>query len=268
MSDNNVESIVKAPVANDDAKASDATDSLPPIAKEPVATAEASMVPSAPAESTATHATAALSSDTAAKPEVPSAAEAQKDSSNESSVHDASAAQSEKPSDPTSVPAPEPESTTAEAAASGIEPADPKEKAVEPPKPVSVEETRDEDLPDAKLADSEKPAEEAPKTDATGPVATTGVESTEVPAADSTSTENGDVATSKKRKAEALQDVVEPEANNIKNGDAEPLEKKPKANGAGTNGTARKPGRPRKDKKAVVPVGKTARRTRSQGIAD
>ncbi|KAI1736554.1 hypothetical protein F4680DRAFT_257552 [Xylaria scruposa] len=259
MSDNNVESVVKAPVANDEVKAPDATDSLPPIAKEPVATAEASMVPSAPAESTATHAPVASSSDTAATPEVPVVAEAQKDSSNKSSEPDTSAVQSGKPSDPTSVPVPEPESTTKEPAASGAEssaPAGPRDEAVEPPKPVSVEETHDEDLPNAKLADSEKPAEEAPKTDATGP------------AADSASTENGeDVATSKKRKAESVEDV-EPEANSVKNGSAEPLEKKPKINGAGTNGTPRKPGRPRKDKKAVAPVGKTARKTRSQGNAD
>ncbi|KAI0549128.1 hypothetical protein F4679DRAFT_281396 [Xylaria curta] len=256
MSDNNVESVVKAPVANDEVKAPDATDSLPPIAKEPVATAEASMVPSAPAESTATQAPVASSSDTAAKPEVPAAAEAQKDSSNKSSEPDTSAVQSEQPSDPTSVPVPEPESATTETAASGADTSAPtKDEAVEPPKPVSVEETRDEDLPSAKLAGSEKPAEEAPKTDAAGP------------AADSASTENGDVATSKKRKAEAIEDV-EPEANSVKNGNAEPLEKKPKINGAGTNGTPRKPGRPRKDKKAVAPVGKTARKTRSQGNAD
>ncbi|KAI1752525.1 hypothetical protein F4782DRAFT_120700 [Xylaria castorea] len=271
MSDNNVESIIKAPVANDEVKAPDTTDSLPPITKEPAATAEASMVPSVLAESTTTHAPVAPSSDTAANPEVPVAAEAQKDSSNNSSEPDASAAPSEKPSDPIPAPAPGPESTTTKAATSGVEssaPAGPKDEAVKPPKPVSVEETRDEDLPDAKLVDSIKPAEESPKTDARGPVATIGVDSTEVSAVSSASTENGDVATSKKRKADAVEDVVEPEANSIKNGDTKPLEKKPKTNGAGANGTARKPGRPRKNKKAVATVGKTARKTRSQGIAD
>ncbi|KAI8945631.1 hypothetical protein F4801DRAFT_593990 [Xylaria longipes] len=271
MSDNNAESIVKAPVANDEVKASDTTDSLTPITKEPIATAEASMVPSVPAESTATDAPVALNSDSAAKQEVLAATEAQEDSSNKPSETDASAAQPEKPSDPTPAPAPVSGSTTTEAVASGAEPsapAGPKDEAAEPPKPVSVEETRDEDLPNSKLADSSKPAEEAPKTTATGPVATTGVETTEVPAVDSASAENGDIATSNKRKADVVEDVAEPETNNIKNGDTEPPEKKLKTNGAGANGTARKPGRPRKDKKAVVTVGKTARKTRSQGIAD
>ncbi|KAI0459712.1 hypothetical protein F5B21DRAFT_253678 [Xylaria acuta] len=245
MSDNNAESIVKAPVAHDEGKAPDTTDSLPLITKEP----------------------AAPGSDTAAKPEVPAAAEAQEDSSNKLSEPTASAAQSEKPSDPTAAPAPESESTTTEAVASGVgssAPTGPKDETVEPPKPVSVEETRDEDLPGAKPVDSKNP-EAAPKTDATRPIATTGVETTEVPAVDSASAENGDVITSKKRKADIVEDLAGPE---VKNGDAESPEKKPKTNGTGTNGTARKPGRPRKDKKAVPAVGKTARKTRSQGTAD
>ncbi|KAI0444812.1 hypothetical protein F4803DRAFT_510581 [Xylaria telfairii] len=271
MSDTIADSIVKAPVANDEVKASGTTDSLPPITKEPVATAEASMVPSAPAESTATDAPAAPNSDTTAKPEVPAAAEAQEDSTNKLSEPDAPAAQSEKPSDPAPAPAPESESPSTEAVASAAEsgaPVDPKDETVKPPKPVSVEETRDEDLPDQKLVDSEKSTEEAPSTDATEPVATASVEAPEVPATGSASAKNRVVATSKKRKANAVEDVAEPEANNAKNGNTEPLDKKPKTNGANTNGTARKPGRPKKDKKAVAPVGKTARKTRSQGTAD
>lgn len=227
------------------------------------------MVPSVPAESTETDAPAAPSSNTTTKPEAPAAAKAQEDSTNKLSEPDAPVAQSEKPSDP--APATESESPSTEAVASGAEssaPVDPKDETVKPPKPVSVEETRDEDLPDQKLVDSKKPTEEAPNADATELVATTSVEATEVPAAGSASAKNGVVATSKKRKANAVEDVAEPEANNVKNGNTEPLEKKPKTNGANTNGTARKPGRPRKDKKAVARVGKTARKTRSQGTAD
>ncbi|KAJ8111293.1 hypothetical protein ONZ43_g5656 [Nemania bipapillata] len=118
-----------------------------------------------------------------------------------------------------------------------------------------------------KESEPKKQGEEAPKADATAPVATASVETTEVSAIDSAPAKNGNATTSNKRKADATEDAAKPEADNAKDEHTEPPEKKLKTNGA-TNGTARKPGRPRKDKTSVAPIGKTARKTRSQGAAE
>ncbi|KAI0536478.1 hypothetical protein GGR58DRAFT_475158 [Xylaria digitata] len=253
MAENTVESIVKDPVAKAAEKAADTTDSLPPITKEPEATAEASMVPSVPAPPTTTDAPVAPSSDAAAKaeeeaPEEAPAAEAREDSANKSSEPETTALEPEKPSD--SASAPEPQLATTEIAASGAESNAPAglDEAVEPPKPASLEEARNEDLADKTPSEPEKPMDEAPKTDT------------------SAATESGGVATSNKRKAEAVDDTAE--ANSVDTETTEPPEKKPKTNGTATNGAPRKPGRPRKDKNSVAPVGRTARKTRSQGAAD
>ncbi len=236
--------LVSEPVADAEDKARDTTDSLPPITKETTATAEASLVPSAPAESTTTGAPAA------ATPVVPAPAiKAQEDSADELSKPDAVALQPENPSD--TAPASVPQSATAETIASDVESsasAGPGE-AVEPPKPVSLEEIRDQELPDAKPSKLTKPAEEKPKTDTSSPA------------------QNGHVATNNKRKADTAGDVAKPEAHSVENENIEPAAKKQKTNGT-TNGVARKPGRPRKDKNAVKVVGRTARKTRSQGAAD
>jgi hypothetical protein len=126
---------------------------------------------------------------------------------------------------------------------------------------VSVEEVHDEDLPNAKSLESEKPAETATKADATAPVATSGKEKSS--ANISASAKNGNGATGNKRKAEMTEDD-----STKANGADQPL-KKQKTNGSATNGAGRKPGRPRKEKqKAAAPVGRTARKTRSQGAPD
>ncbi|KAI1351216.1 hypothetical protein F5Y01DRAFT_283737 [Xylaria sp. FL0043] len=251
MAENIAGSIAKEPVANAEDKARDTTDSLPPITKEPSATATASMMPSVPVQATSKEdAPAAASSDAATKPEESApAAEAQKDSTKEASKSDAADLQAEKPSDP--VPAPGPQSAATETVTSGSVSAG-QGDVVQPPKPVSVEEIRDEELPDAKPLEPLKPAEEASKTD-------------------SPPAENGDIAAGNKRKTDATEDAAKPDTNSVENGangDAEPPEKKLKTNGTATNGAPRKPGRPRKDKTAVAPVGRTARKTRSQGAAD
>ncbi|KAK5633173.1 hypothetical protein RRF57_008887 [Xylaria bambusicola] len=197
------------------------------------------MVPSAPAESTAADAPAAPSSDATAKPEVSaSAAEGQEASTKESNNSDAAAVPSDKTSD--TVPAPVAQSTT-ETVASG---ADSKALRLR-----MIEEIRDEELPGAKPVESEKPAEESSKTE-TSPA------------------ESGDSAVGSKRKVDESSDEAKPEAKSAENGETEPPEKKPKTNGTTTNGTVRKPGRPRKDKTVAAPVGRTARKTRSQGAAD
>ncbi|KAI0967651.1 hypothetical protein F4678DRAFT_239261 [Xylaria arbuscula] len=252
MAENNAESIAKDPVANADDKARDTNDSLPPITKEATATAAATLVPSVPDQSAASDAPAASNSDATTKSEVPApAAEAQKNSTNESSKPDAEASQPEKPSDP--APALVSQPATAETVASDVgsgAPAGP-EEVVEPPKPVSLEEVQDEELPDAKPSDLQQPADGASKqTDASSPA------------------ENGDGAAGSKRKPDDVKDPDKTESDSAENGDTEPPEKKPKINGTTTNGTGRKPGRPRKDKTAAVPVGRTARKTRSQGAAE
>lgn len=233
-------------VAGADDKAPNTTDDLPPITKETTATVGASMVPSAPAQSTITNAPAAPSSDATAKPEVPASAdEGQEASANEPSKTDTTAAASEKTSG--AVPAPVPQSATTGAVASGTESNGPK---VGLPKPVSVEEVRDEELPNAKPLESEKPKEGASKTDG------------------SPANESDESAVVGKRKVDEADDTAKPETKSAETDGTEPPEKKPKTNGTTTNGTARKPGRPKKDKTAAPLVGRTARKTRSQGAAD
>lgn len=88
-------------------------------------------------------------------------------------------------------------------------------------------------------------------------------EETKEPTAEASPKENTQApVTGEKRKADEVADI---------NGDAS--NKKPNAETpaepAQINGAApRKVGRPKKDKKAPVPVGRTARRTRSQGAPD
>ncbi|KAI1152188.1 hypothetical protein F4825DRAFT_419803 [Nemania diffusa] len=271
MADNSAETIAKAPVATAEAKAPDTVSGLPPITKEPAATAEVAVTSAVPTESTTTEA-AAPSSDTNTQPEAPAAAEAQKDLTNKSSEPGTAPLQQEKPSNPT--PTTEPPSTTTETVASGVKsnaPADPDDKAVEPPKPVSLEEIRDEDLPKDNASDAKKQAEDVAKADVAAPPTSTSVETTEASAINSASAKNGDVSTGKKRKADGPEDAAKLEADSTKDEHTEPPEKKLKTNGAtngAANGGARKPGRPRKDKTSIPTVGKTARKTRSQGAAE
>ena len=85
----------------------------------------------------------------------------------------------------------------------------------------------------------------------------------EPPAEDSLKNGSGSPVTGEKRKAD--DDVGTNGDSSNKKSNIEPAAEPPTTNG----GTApRKPGRPKKEKKAPAPVGKTARRTRSQGAAD
>ncbi|UKZ80277.1 hypothetical protein TrVFT333_008034 [Trichoderma virens FT-333] len=80
--------------------------------------------------------------------------------------------------------------------------------------------------------------------------------------------ETSETATGEKRKADAAAATAtdEPAAEKEDSEESEPADKKAKIdNGKTTNGGARKPGRPKKDKKAAPVVGKTLRKTRSQG---
>ncbi|KAI0394768.1 hypothetical protein F5Y17DRAFT_241506 [Xylariaceae sp. FL0594] len=255
MADTVADSITKAPAAtNADEKAPSATETLPPVTKEPAATADASMVPSTAAETKADAALVAPSSGAAAK---------------DVKETDDTALEAEKPKDPAPTPVHQPTESNGTSA--------------EQPKPVSVEEIRDEALPEAKpseLEKSEKPAEVAvPKGDEpTETAPTTDAPSAETPAVDSASApapapapaKDDDAVVGEKRKAEeaATAEPVKDQSETGK-GEDEPAEKKQKTNGTAANGPGRKPGRPKKEtKKAPAPVGRTLRKTRSQGAAD
>ncbi|KAL7929678.1 hypothetical protein V8C35DRAFT_314949 [Trichoderma chlorosporum] len=88
------------------------------------------------------------------------------------------------------------------------------------------------------------------------------------PSAADAKSETSETATGEKRKADVAVATAtdEPAAEKESSEESEPADKKAKIdNGKATNGGARKPGRPKKDKKAAPVVGKTLRKTRSQG---
>ncbi|KAI1816477.1 hypothetical protein GGS20DRAFT_223688 [Poronia punctata] len=255
MTDTIADSVTKAPVApKEDDKAPATAENLPPITKEPATTADASLMPSAIDDSkTADTQAPSKLDDTSIKPEA-AGTDATEKPAEGAEGSSASALEPEKPAEPTPTPVGQP--TTTEAAASDA-PALSNGAAAEQPKPVSVEEIGDEGLAGAKPLETEKPAESTNKTP--DPADTTGVKA---PAADeSAPAKGGDATAGDKRKAE--DDKEETKENE------EPAEKKQKTNGTSTSGTGRKPGRPKKEnKKAPAPVGKTLRKTRSQGAAD
>ncbi|RYP65085.1 hypothetical protein DL769_006449 [Monosporascus sp. CRB-8-3] len=130
------------------------------------------------------------------------------------------------------------------------------------PKPVSMEEVKDEEMPTVNPATTG-----APQTDGAAKAASN---ATSEPAPEKTESEKSVPDTGDKRKAdEADSTPVETKPTQDETVADEPAEKKQKTNGAATNGTTRKkPGRPRKEKNAPAPVGKTLRKTRSQGAAE
>lgn len=259
--------ICPVPVANTDDKAPQATDNLPPITKGLSPTVGAAMVPSVVATSTITNdgSPAEPGTDASAKTESPAANADPEDVSEKISKSDNPGPEPEKPVDPAPTPVSQPVTTDT---VTSDTPALSNGNTVQPPKPVSVEEVHDEDLPKATDLESGKLTSDVPVTDAPAPVIPTGVEANEA------STVNSDPAktTGKKRKAEDvqdLQDVAQDETNNNVDNIEAPPEKKQKPNGSAPNGGARKPGRPKKDKnKAPVIVGRTLRKTRSQGAVD
>ncbi|KAI0151795.1 hypothetical protein GGR57DRAFT_503725 [Xylariaceae sp. FL1272] len=237
MADNTADKVAPASATGTDAKAPETNDSLPAITKEPAGTADASMVPSASAATdTLAAKDAATSSADTAKPE--------EAASKDSVIQPDDACKDKSDTDSSAL-----KDATA---ASGLGAAIPNGQ----PKPVAIEEVTDQDMPSTKLPES-----------ADAPTVTTGVETAKVPAVTGDEAAIGD-----KRKAdEADKPVSETTAD-------EPADKKQKTetNGAATtNGGARKPGRPKKEKgKAAAapapaaPIGRTARKTRSQGLAD
>lgn len=192
------------------------------------------------------------------------------------------AAQPEKPSDNLSS-AP----INAEPSAAAATPAN-EELSKEPPKPVSLEEVSDPEGPATKL----KAAEDVVKPDAAK-----APEAAPVPEEkkDAEMTEEQPTVTTGPSAPEAVPAVSEPVAEEPKTGQKrkaeEPAAAAPAVNGNKTaeqqaspekkqkvspikkvaekvTNTVKKVGRPKKEKKEPAPVGKTARKTRSQGKAD
>ncbi|KAI0852810.1 hypothetical protein F5Y00DRAFT_258066 [Daldinia vernicosa] len=242
--------------ANSEAATSASQPSIPPVAKTPINAGEESMEPSIATNTAAPGAATAPDSETPAQNDV--ATTGSKELIEKMDAADTLASQPEKSAE--TVPA---ESTTTEIATDT--PSLTNGEAKEPPKPVTIEEVRDEDTP---AAAESQPAE------------MTGALPVQEPANDTPKAEPAPVTAEPDKSEANTGEKRKPSESKASNGDATqeespeepPAEKKQKTNGANTNGTSKKVGRPKKeskkDKKAPVPVGRTARKTRSQGAAD
>ncbi|KAI1243959.1 hypothetical protein MGN70_013827 [Eutypa lata] len=244
--------------------------SAPPVAPAVDAdtgkTAEASLAP-APVTQTPTATNAA--EEVASVPVAESANEeppsiAKGDLSSKVDAADTLAEQPEKQTDQIPTPVSQPPATepiTSEAGAgAGAPGAEPKLL----PKPVSVEEVSDKGTPIANPPATAATIAIQPDSAAE----TTAPKTTSVAEPEKSEPETGD-----KRKVDKVSNGSADTPNGIAghdDHDDEPAGKKQKSNGASTNGTApnKKPGRPKKEKKAPAPVGRTVRKTRSQGAAD
>ncbi|RYP16300.1 hypothetical protein DL765_005206 [Monosporascus sp. GIB2] len=235
------------PTTNIETKTSDAIDA------DTGKTAEAPLAPADPGKQ-AVVASVDVSEPTNEAP--PSIAKG--DLSSKVDAADTLAQQPEKQTD--QVPTPvsqEPVAESAETPATALE-----AQSKLPPKPVSVEEVKDEEMPTVNPTTTC-----APQTD--GAVKATS-NATSEPAPEKTEPGKSEPDTGDKRKAgEADSTPVESKPTHDGAVADEPAEKMQKTNGAATNGiTRKKPGRPKKEKKAPAPVGRTLRKTRSQGAAE
>ncbi|KAI2783357.1 hypothetical protein F4815DRAFT_458750 [Daldinia loculata] len=242
--------------ASSEATTSGSQPNIPPVVKSPINAGEESMEPSIAANTAAPGAATAPNSDTPAQNDA--ATTDSKESAEKIDAADKLASQPEKSAE--TVPS---ESTTTEIATGT--PSLTNGEAKEPLNPVTIEEVRDQDTPAAAPSQPaemtgalpiQEPANDTPKAD---------------PAPVTAEPDKSEANTGEKRK---------PSESKVSNGDATqeespgdaPAEKKQKTNGANTNGTSKKVGRPKKeskkDKKAPLPVGRTARKTRSQGAPD
>ncbi|KAK6957964.1 hypothetical protein Daesc_000755 [Daldinia eschscholtzii] len=265
MADNTTNGIDKG--ASSEATASVPQPSNPPVAKGPMNAAEESMEPSIATNTATSGAATAPDSETPAQNDTTATADS-KELTEKIDAADKLASQPEKPADTVTS---EPASTeTATADATADAPPVSNGEAKEPPKPVSIEEVRDQDMPEqpqpAEMTGAlpvQEPAKDAPKTD-TAPAAA--------------EPDKSEANTGEKRKPSESEASNGDVAHEEESPEDAPAEKKQKTNGAAaaaaatTNGAPKKVGRPKKepkkDKKAPPPVGRTARKTRSQGAAD
>ncbi|RYP65860.1 hypothetical protein DL771_008089 [Monosporascus sp. 5C6A] len=235
------------PTTNMETKASDAID---------VDTGKAAEAPLAPVDSGKQAVVASMDVSEPANEEPPSIAKG--DLSSKVDAADTLAQQPEKQTD--QVPTPVSQEPAAESTETAATAPDAQSKLS--PKPVSVEEVKDEEMPTVNPTTTG-----APQTDGAAKAAPN---VTSEPGPEKTEPENCEPDTGDKRKADEA-DSTSVDAKSTQDGTVadEPAEKKQKANGAATNGTTRKkPGRPKKEKNAPAPVGRTLRKTRSQGAAE
>ncbi|OTA56534.1 hypothetical protein K449DRAFT_387571 [Hypoxylon sp. EC38] len=257
MADNNTNSIEKGASGDAPAQPSD-----PPAVEGPVSAAEESVEPSIATKTADDSAATAASSEAAAQNDAP-ATETKEELTEKIDAAEKLAEQPEQPEKPEkpadSAPA---QSTTTETTTADA-PSVPNGETKEPPKPVAVEDARDQDLPAVPPSQPvemtgalpvKEPAKDAPKTAPT-------------PLTPEPEPEKTEASAGEKRKPNEIE-ASNGDAPTEKPTEDAPAEKKQKTNGASTNGTPRKAGRPRKDKKAPPSVGRTARKTRSQGAAD
>ncbi|XXG98867.1 hypothetical protein Hte_005197 [Hypoxylon texense] len=266
MADSNANGIEKGA---SEATIPESQPSLPPVAKGPMNAGEDSLEPSI------VTGTATADTETAASAAPAAQTESTTISSKEELAEklgeaDKLASQPEKPADNVSEQPAVTETVTAD------KPSLPNGETKAPPKPVTVEEIRDQDMPVApptpptemtgalpvdNKADDAAKAEPVKATTETEPKTDTVEAKTEAAA---------EATTGDKRKASEIEASTGDTAAEKPSEDA-PVEKKQKTNGTATNGAPRKVGRPRKEKqekKAKPAVGRTARKTRSQGLAD
>ncbi|RYP48230.1 hypothetical protein DL768_005837 [Monosporascus sp. mg162] len=233
------------PSTNFETKASDAIDA------DTGKTAEAPLAPADPGKQ-AVVASVDVPEPTNGEP--PSIAKG--DLSSKVDAADTLAQQPEKQTD--QVPTP----VSQEPVAESTETAAPEAQSKLSPKPVSVEEVKDEEMPTLNPTTTGAPQTDGAAKATSNPTSEPGPAKTEP--------EESEPDTGDKRKADEA-DNAPVETKPTQDGAAadEPAEKKQKTNGAATNGTTRKkPGRPKKDKNAPAPVGRTLRKTRSQGAAE
>ncbi|KAI1470918.1 uncharacterized protein F4812DRAFT_419459 [Daldinia caldariorum] len=264
MADSTINGIDK--VATSEATVAVSQPSIPPVAKDLVTAGEESKEPSAATNNETPGAAPTTVPDSEIPAQINAVTTDSKELTEKIDAANELASQPEKPEKLADDVSAEPASTeTATADASSA----PNGEAKEPPKPVSVEEVRDQDMPDAAptqpaemtgaLPVKEPANDDAPKAD---PAPTT---------AEPTESDKSEANAGEKRKSSVSEASTGDVAHNESPEDA-PAEKKQKTNGAATNGAPKKVGRPKKeskkDKKAPPPVGRTARKTRSQGTAD
>ncbi|KAI1073947.1 hypothetical protein F5B20DRAFT_475076 [Whalleya microplaca] len=249
MADNTADGIKKAPGATVETTSQP---SDPPVTKASTDHAKDPAAPSIATETATTAATTASGSESAPAPVGQNDAASTKENLTEKrDAADKLASQPEKPT--TSQPA------TTDATQSGAPPT-PNGDDKDAPKPATVGDVHNGELPTPAPSQPlemtgalqpDKAADESSKVDA----------ATAIP-----KTEKLEASTGVKRKS-PIAEAVNGNASANKSLEAQP-EKKQKTNGSSTNGGPKKAGRPRKDKSAPPPVGKTARKTRSQGTAD
>ncbi|KAI1379641.1 hypothetical protein F4677DRAFT_338216 [Hypoxylon crocopeplum] len=251
MADNNTNGIEKG--ATGEATVPESQPSPLPVAKGPMNAGEESMEPSIATDTAGTGAATAPSSDDAAQNDTTTTT-SKGELTEKLDAADKLAAQPEKPADPAPAQSASTETDSTDA------PSLPNGDTKAPPKPVTVEEVRDQDMP--AVAPSQpvemtgalpvKEADDAPKADPAQ--ATAEPEKAEPNTGDKRKPSDAEASNGDAADKESLQDA--------------PADKKQKTNGAITNGVPRKVGRPKKDKKAAPTAGRTARKTRSQGAAD